>query len=52
MITATAEAADLPVLQYGHSYELFAGVTGQPTRWLAPRGSLPDSAPGPGSEAA
>jgi predicted nucleic acid-binding protein len=41
VIAAAAEAADLPVLHYDHDYDLIADVTGQATRWLAPRGDLP-----------
>ena len=40
LIAAAAEAASLPLLHYDHDYDLVASVTGQPTRWLAPRGSL------------
>lgn len=41
VIAAAAEAADVPILHYDHDYDLIADVTGQPTRWLAPRGVLP-----------
>jgi predicted nucleic acid-binding protein len=41
LIAAAAEAAGVPLLHYDHDYELIAGVTGQPMRWLVPRGSLP-----------
>lgn len=40
LIAAAAEAAGVTVLHYDADYERVAGITGQPTRWLAPRGSL------------
>jgi predicted nucleic acid-binding protein len=40
LIAAAAEAAELPVLHYDADYERIADVTGQATRWLAPRGTL------------
>lgn len=40
LIAAAAESAGLPLLHYDADYEVIAGVTGQPTRWIAPRGSL------------
>ena len=40
LIAAAAEAADVGVLHYGEDYEHIAAITGQPTRWLAPKGSL------------
>lgn len=41
LIAAAAEAAGLPLLHYDHDYDLIASVTDQPSRWLAPRDSLP-----------
>ena len=41
LIAAAAEAMSVPVLHYDHDYDLIASVTGQPTRWLARRGTLP-----------
>ena len=41
IIAAAAEAQDLTVLHYDDDYERIAGVTGQPTKWVAERGSLP-----------
>ena len=41
IIAAAAEAQDLTILHYDDDYERIAGVTGQPTRWVAERGSLP-----------
>jgi predicted nucleic acid-binding protein len=40
LIAAAAESAGLAVLHYDEDYDRIAAVTGQPTRWLAPRGSL------------
>jgi predicted nucleic acid-binding protein len=40
LIAAAAEAAEVPVLHYDEDYDRIAAVTGQPTRWLAPQGSL------------
>ena len=40
LIAAAAEAAGLAVLHYDEDYERIAQVTGQATRWLAPRGTL------------
>lgn len=41
LIAALAERAGLTILHYDADYEHVAGVTGQPTRWVAPRGSIP-----------
>jgi predicted nucleic acid-binding protein len=41
LVAAAAEAAGVPVLHYDHDYDLISSVTGQATRWLAPRGDLP-----------
>lgn len=40
LIAAAAEAAGVAVLHYDEDYDRIAAVTGQPTRWLAQRGSL------------
>ena len=40
LIAAAAEAADIGVLHYDEDYDRIAGITGQPTRWLAPKGTL------------
>lgn len=40
LLAAAAERAGLTVLHYDADYELVAGVTGQPTRWVVPRGSI------------
>jgi hypothetical protein len=40
VIAASAEAAALTVLHYDDDYDRIASVTGQPTEWVAPAGSL------------
>jgi hypothetical protein len=35
-----AEAHGLALVHYDVDFDAIAGVTGQPMRWLAPRGSL------------
>jgi len=40
IIAATAELANLTVLHYDADYDRIAGITGQPTEWVAPKGSL------------
>lgn len=40
LIAAAAESADAELLHYDEDFDRIAEVTGQPTRWLAPRGSL------------
>ena len=40
LIAAAAESAELPLLHYDADFDVIAGITGQPTRWIAPRGSL------------
>lgn len=40
LIAAAAESAGFPLVHYDADFETIAAVTGQPTRWLAPRGSL------------
>ena len=40
LIAAAAEAAGATVLHYDEDYERIAEITGQPTRWIVPRGSL------------
>lgn len=39
MIAATAELHDATVLHYDHDFDVIAAVTGQPTRWIVPRGT-------------
>jgi predicted nucleic acid-binding protein len=40
LIAAAAEAAGVAVVHYDEDYDRIAAITGQPTRWLAPRGTL------------
>lgn len=40
LIAAAAEAAAVTLLHYDEDYDRVAQITGQPTRWLAPMGSL------------
>jgi predicted nucleic acid-binding protein len=40
LVAAAAESAGVEVLHYDADFEVIAVVTGQPIRWLAPRGSL------------
>ncbi|WP_280396676.1 PIN domain nuclease [Nocardia carnea] len=39
-IAATAEANRLVVLHYDHDFEAVSEVTGQPTQWIAPPGTI------------
>ena len=41
LISAVAERAQLTVLHYDADYDFVAEVTGQPMRWVVPRGSVP-----------
>ena len=41
LIAAAAEAAGMTVLHYDEDYDRVSAITDQPTRWLAPKGSLP-----------
>ena len=40
LIAACAEVNDLTVLHYDRDYEAIAAVTGQPTMWVVPAGSV------------
>lgn len=40
VVAAAAEHASLIVLHYDSDFDLIAGVTGQPTEWVVPRGSV------------
>lgn len=40
LVAAAAETAGVPIVHYDEDFDRIAAVTGQPTRWLAPRGSL------------
>jgi len=41
IIAAVAERAGLTMLHYDGDYDFVASVTGQPTQWVVPRGSVP-----------
>jgi predicted nucleic acid-binding protein len=40
LIAAAAESAGVELLHYDEDFERIAAITGQPTRWIAPRGSV------------
>lgn len=40
LVAAAAEAHGLTVVHYDGDFELVAGVTGQPTDWVVPAGSI------------
>lgn len=40
LIAAAAESAGVTLLHYDEDYDRIAEITGQPTRWIAPRGSV------------
>lgn len=40
LIAAAAESAGATVLHYDEDFDRIAGITGQPTQWIVPRGSL------------
>jgi predicted nucleic acid-binding protein len=40
LIAAAAERAGLTLVHYDADYDAIAEITGQPARWVAPRGSL------------
>jgi predicted nucleic acid-binding protein len=40
LIAAAADASGIPVIHYDEHYDRIAAITGQKTRWVAPRGSL------------
>jgi len=41
LIAATAEMEGLTVLHYDADFDVIAAVTGQPTEWIVPRGTVP-----------
>jgi predicted nucleic acid-binding protein len=41
LVAAVAEREAVSVLHYDSDYDLIAAVTGQPTQWVVPRGSIP-----------
>ena len=40
MVAAVADVERLTVLHYDADFDLIASVTGQPTEWVVPRGSV------------
>jgi hypothetical protein len=40
LIAAAAESADVELLHYDEDFDRIAAITGQPTCWIVPRGSL------------
>jgi len=40
LIAATAELAEVGVVHYDEDFDRIAKITGQETRWIAPRGSI------------
>jgi predicted nucleic acid-binding protein len=40
IIAAQAELADLTMLHYNADFDLISSVTGQPTLWITPQGSI------------
>ena len=40
IIAAQAELADLTMLHYDADFDLISSVTGQPTLWISPQGSI------------
>jgi predicted nucleic acid-binding protein len=40
LIAAAAESAGAELLHYDEDFDRIAEITGQPTRWIVPRGSL------------
>jgi predicted nucleic acid-binding protein len=40
LVAAAASSADMAVLHYDADFDVIAEITGQPMRWIAPRGSL------------
>ncbi len=41
LVAAVAEREGVTVLHYDADYDLIAKVTGQPVRWVVPRGTVP-----------
>lgn len=41
LIAAASESAGLVVLHYDGDFDTIAEITGQPTEWVVPRGSVP-----------
>jgi predicted nucleic acid-binding protein len=40
LVAATAERSGLSILHYNQDFDRIAAVTGQPTAWIVPRGSV------------
>jgi predicted nucleic acid-binding protein len=40
LIAAAAESAGVELLHYDEDFDRIAAITGQPTQWIVPRGSL------------
>ena len=40
LIAVAAQRSEVPILHYDQHFDVIAEVTGQPTEWIAPRGSL------------
>jgi hypothetical protein len=40
LVAAVAEVEQLSVLHYDADFESVASITGQPTEWVVPRGSI------------
>lgn len=40
LLAAAAERTGLTVLHYDSDYDIVAAITGQPTQWVVPRGSV------------
>jgi|SRR5215469_5252388 len=41
LIASVAERQGGTIVHYDGDYDLIAGITGQPTRWVVPRGTVP-----------
>lgn len=41
LIAACAEVHGATILHYGHSFDIISEVTGQPSLWVVPPGSVP-----------
>jgi predicted nucleic acid-binding protein len=40
LVAAVAEREDVTIVHYDSDYDLIAGITGQPVKWVVPRGSV------------
>ncbi|HEV2783499.1 MAG TPA: PIN domain nuclease [Actinophytocola sp.] len=41
LVAACGELHGVPILHYDKDYDLIASITGQPAKWVVPRGSVP-----------